>query len=520
VDLDILGAVTGAAPGMLLDHLEEGVHRRFLVEQGPTFVFAHTLIREALASTVGAARTAFIHREAARALSNRSDADPFAVADHARRGGDVALASATLVTAARMAVARFDQEGAVLLLDEAIGLDDTGAARLERARVLSTLARYVEADEDLRSAQASGVGAEALEVAGWLAHFQRHFDNALVLADRGAREAADADLRASCLALGGWVSLAAGDLHGAESRLEDAVGAAPETRGQLAEAWLAWLRTNQGRPKETLRLVRPRAGRGLAVYRFPNAYGLMTATMALAMLGRADEALLTLETLAADVARMGATRWVPRPLNLRGWIVRNLGGTGEADDLNHAAIEEARRQGLSEPLANGLLDLASGRVMAGDLDRAGLLLEEAAVLGDVEHAFRWRHQLRGRLVRARLEFALGDYEAARASAGSLAVDSAGLGASRYEVQARLVVAMAAQRAGSPTDMDEVDRSLLKLEEVAGLESWWITAEVVEVFGVDAWKELARCRAAALSHRAGPYAAGLLRSAAHRLGDGP
>jgi len=109
------------------------------------------------------------------------------------------------------------------------------------------------------------------------------------------------------------------------------------------------------------------------------------------MLGRADEALATLEVLGADVARMGARRWMPRPLNLRGWIVGNLGEIGEADELNQAAIEEARRQGLAEPHANGLLDLASSRLMAGELDTASALLDEAAALGEIEHAFRWRH---------------------------------------------------------------------------------------------------------------------------------
>jgi DNA-binding SARP family transcriptional activator/tetratricopeptide (TPR) repeat protein len=518
VDLDILAAVTRAAPDVLLDHLEEGVRRRFLSEQGPAFVFAHSLIREALASAVGAARTAYLHRQAARALATRPDADPFVVADHARRGGDVTLASSTLVHAARMAVARFDQAEALRLLEEAIGLDDTSAARLERARVLTVLTRYVEAAEDLRVAQILGAGPEALEVAGWLAHFQRHFDSALALADRGAHEAADADLRAGCLALGGWVSLATGDLHGAETRLEEAVGQLPEASGGLAETWLAWLRTNQGRPQEALRLVRPVPGRGLAVYRFPNAYALMAATMALAMMGRVDEALAAVEALSGDVARMGATRWAPRPLNLRGWIVRNLGETGAADDLNHAAIEGARDQGLTEPLANGLLDLASGRLMAGELDAAASLLEEATLLGDTEHAFRWRHQLRGRLIRARVEFARGDYEVARGSAEDLAVDAATLGASRYEIQARLVGVMATHRAGSASDMDEVNRLLLSLDLVAGLESWWITGEAAEVFNVDAWQDLAARRVATLSRRAGPYVAALESSAARLLGD--
>jgi len=516
VDLDLLAAVTGKAPGVLLDHLEEGVRRRFLVEDGPVFVFAHTLVREALASAVGASRTAFIHREAARTLGARPAPDPLAVARHARLGGEVAYASAMLVTAARMAVARFDQDEALRLLDQAVALDDTADARVERARVHSMLSSYTEAIEDVEAARARGAGSEALEVAAWSAHFQRRFDQALTLADEGARDAVNVDLRSSCLALGGWVSLAAGDLHGAESRLEGAVGEAPEAIGRLVEAWLAWLRMNQGRPEETLRLVRPEAGTGLAAYRFPNAYALMAATMALAMLGRADEALEALEALGADVARMGARRWSPRPLNLRGWIVRNLGETGEADELNQAAIEEARPQGLAEPIANGLLDLASGRLLAGDLDVARALLDEADGLGEIEHAFRWRHRMRGRLIRARLDLAIEQEGPARAGAESLAADAARLGASRYEVQARLVAAMAARKMGSDVELDGVGSLLVRLDEVAGLEAWWITAEVARVFEVVAWDQLAGRRVAALSERAGPYAASLRRSAAHRL----
>ena len=76
-------------------------------------------------------------------------------------------------------------------------------------------------------------------MAAWSAHFQRHFGEALTLADEGAQQATDIDLRTSCLALGGWVSLVSGDLAGAESRLKSAVGAAPEASGGLAEAWMA-----------------------------------------------------------------------------------------------------------------------------------------------------------------------------------------------------------------------------------------------------------------------------------------
>ncbi len=189
VDLDVLAAVTGAAPSQLLGHLEEGVRRRFLVEEGPGFAFGHTLVREALASTVGAARTAFIHREAARALVGRRGADPLAVASHARLGGDVDTAAAMLMAAARIAVTRFDAAQAVPLLDEAIALHDTAAARVERARVLTMLDRHDEAAEDLDSARALGAGPEILEVAAWSSHFRRRFAEALLLADQGARDA-------------------------------------------------------------------------------------------------------------------------------------------------------------------------------------------------------------------------------------------------------------------------------------------------------------------------------------------
>jgi DNA-binding SARP family transcriptional activator len=515
IDLDLLAAVTGDPPGLLLDHLEDGVRRRLLVEHGPAFAFVHTLVREALASTVGASRTALVHREAARALGTRPGSDPLAVARHARLGGELAHASAMLTLAARTAVARFDHQESLRLLDEAVALADSTEARLERARVHSMLAHYELAADDLEVARRQGAGPEALEIAAWSAHFQRNFGEALALADRGAREATDPDVRTSCLALAGWVSLAAGDLPGSEVRLEAAVGAAPEGSGRLAEAWLGWLRTNQCRPEETLRLLRPGPGRGLAAYRFPDAYARMAATMALAMLGRADEALATLDTLSSDVARMGAERWTPRPLNLRGWIVRNLGETGEADELNQAAIEAARPQGLAEPLANGLLDLAAGRLLVGDLDRAGVLLDDAAALGDVEHAFRWRHQLRGRLLRARLDLALGQAGTALTAAEHLAADAASLGTPRYEVQARLVAALAARETGRAVDLDQVESLLSRLGSVAGLEAWWITGGVAQAFGVSAWADLADRRLTALAEHAGDYATALRRSARRR-----
>ena len=516
VDLDVLAAVTGAPPGQLLAHLEEGVRRRFLVEDGPRFAFAHTLVREALASTVGAARTAFIHREAARALAGRPDADPLAVASHARLGGDLNTAAAMLLAAARIAVTRFDGDEAVRLLDEAIARHDTAAARVERARVLTMLDRHDEAAADLEAARALGAGPETLEVAAWSSHFRRRFAEALLLADQGARDADSGELRVGCLSLGGWVALASGDLGGAESRLERALGTAPAGGAVLAESWLAWLRASQGRPDETIGLVHVSDGTGLAAYRYPNAYALMAATMAHAMLGRPDHALTALGMLESAIERMDAARWVPRPRNLRGWIARNLGDPEQADDLNEEAIERSRALGLAEPLAHGLLDLAAGRLMAGDADVAARHLDEARLLEDEEHAFRWRHQLRRRLLQARLDLVTSDFEAATTGAAGLADDAATLGVPRHELQARLLGAMARRRAGLPSDSEEVDALLLGLHHVAGVEAWWLTAEVAECFGEARWRKLAAQRASGLVTVAGPFASSLRRAAAALL----
>jgi len=518
VDLDVLAAVTGAAPGQLLGHLEEGVRRRFLVEDGPRFAFGHTLVREALASTVGAARTAFIHREAARALVGRPDTDALAVASHARLGGDVDTAAAMLMAAARVAVTRFDAGEAVRLLDEAIALHDTAASRVERARVLTMLDRHDEAAVDLASARALGAGPETLEVAAWSAHFRRRFAEALLLADQGARDADSDELRAGCLSLGGWVALASGDLGGAESRLERALGTAPPGGAVLAESWLAWLRASQGRPDETIGLVHVSDGTGLAAYRYPNAYALMAATMAHAMLGRPDHALTALGMLESAIERMDAARWVPRPRNLRGWIARNLGDPMQADDLNEEAVARSRALGLAEPLAHGLLDLAAGRLMAedADADAAARYLEDARLLEDEEHAFRWRHQLRRRLLQSRLDLVRSDFDAAASGADLLADDAVALGVPRHEVQARLLAAMARHRSGLPCDPEDVDCLLRGLDRVAGVEAWWLTAEVAACFGQVRWRKLATQRASDLVSVAGPFAPSLRSAAAARL----
>lgn len=516
VDLDVLAAVTGTAAGVLLDHLEEGVRRRFLVEAGPTFEFRHQLVREALATTVSASRAAFLHREAGRALAARSMVDPLVVAHHARLGGDHGLASQMLVRAARTAIFRFDAPEALRLLDEAIDHEDSALARLERARVRTMAAAYAAADEDVAAARRLGASADALEVAAWSAHFQRRFADALRLADEGAAAAREPDLRTSCRALGGWVSLVQGDLEGATERLEEAVAEPLAPSRPLAEAWFGLLLLNRGRPDEVLRRADSEPHEGLASYRFPTAYALMARSMGAAMVGRPDLAFAAVDALEAEVARVGAHRWEPRILNLRGWVLRNLGASDEADELTRAAIDAARGSELTEPLSNGLLDLASGRLLAADLDGAAELLAEQDQLRSVEHAFRWRTELRHRLLAARLALAQGRSADAEELARGVVAEAQALGASRSEVQADLVAAVAAHHQGRSPDADQVERRLAQLPQLAGIEAWWITADVASALDAGRWTAVARTRVADLAHHATTHRRGLEAAAELRL----
>jgi DNA-binding SARP family transcriptional activator len=515
VDLDLLVSVTGLAPGELLDHLEEAVRRGLLEDQGGVFAFRNALIRDALDAAATPARRALIHSEAARALRSRTEVPPLLLAHHARLGGDSAEAARALVDAASAALARFEPEAAAGMLDRAVAMADSAAARLLRARARTILGRYAEAGVDATAARGLGAGAEADEVEAWTAHFQRRFDRAVAKADEAARLSVDPAFRAVCLGLAGWTSLSRGDLEGAARRLTLAVTEAPGPG--LPTVWLGWLRLNQGRPEDAVALARSAAGSETASYPFPNAYAGMSAAMGLAMLGRADDALRTLDTLDADIERMGARRWGPRTLNVRAWVLRNLGCAEEADELNAAAIEASPGGANLEAHTHAVLDLAARDLEGGDPDRATAGLEEGEGLAAGEFSFSWRLRLRCRLLRAQLALTAEDYRQAAGLAAELVTDTGALGLARYGVQARLVQAIAAARSDEIPDRDGVAAALASLERLAGLEAWRLTAAVAAASGEDAWRRLAGAQAATLIAHAGPYADRLRATVNARLG---
>jgi hypothetical protein len=206
--------------------------------------------------------------------------------------------------------------------------------------------------------------------------------------------------------------------------------------------------------------------------------------------------------------------------NFRSWVLRNLGAEAAADEANERALEAASRLSDEryriEPQAHSLLDLAEGRLRAGDLDGVRLYLTRVEPLQQIEHSLRWRHQLRSRLLEGRLALATGGPEAAEAAAVAVAEDAGRIGVARYVAAARLLEARARAAAGDALDLVAVGAVLEALPRLAGLEAWWLTAEMAAAAGVDAWWALAEERAADLAKEAGPHAEALRRYAAAKL----
>ncbi len=518
VDLDLLAHVLTPSAATLLDHLEDGARRRLLTEHRDGFAFAHQLVREALVAGTSRTRRTLLHRDAARVLAARPRPEPLRVAYHARESQDLPLAASALGEAAEIAAYRYDHDEALRLLNEALTVDDTGPLRLRRARARLAASRYGEAADDAGAALAAGEGAEALETAAQAAYFRRDLPKALRLAEDGARLAEAAELRAGCAALAGRVRLSAGALPEAEQWLTQEYVRACEPVRPVADLWLAVLRNQQGDGAAALTLL---SGEGVARYArqpFTPLYWHWQRAHALGLLGRPVEALAELDRLEKAIRSQQAERFASRGENVRGWILRNLGAAEEADGCNERAFDHADRLGLSEARSHALLDLADGRLRAGDLDTAADLLDRVDDASAAPQAMLWRQQVRRRLLAGRLILERGAAAEAVEMSLELFHDARRLGLRRYAVLAELLLARARVLAGDPPPPESVADAVTALDQAAPLEAWYLTAGMARDFGVDAWARLAARRASGLVAVAGPWA-DRLRGAAAPLLDG-
>ncbi len=479
LDLDVLAQVLRRPAVELLDDLEVGVRRRLLVEQTSGFAFRHGLVREALAAAVGPTRAALLHRETARALAGRPGADPLVLADHARAGGLPQIAADAWAEAAAIAANRHAHDESLRLAESALlAQPDHVGGTLLRARALLALGSYPAAAVAAAAAVQLGAGGAAQQVGALAAHYQRDWATATELADTAAGQAEDETARALALTIGAHVRHAAGDVPGAERRFA-AAGDGVTQAGHTSTGWLALLRHHQGRSDETVALTEHRdaASRGLDQLAIPLVQ--MSRGLALAALARPAQALACFDAMDEVVERLGLARYAGRADNCRGHVYRNLGLFELADERNETAREAAARVDVDEPVAHALLDLAEGRLRAGDLDGVVSLLDQAAEYAgdDRRHGFQWRQRLRAGWLRGRAALAAGDVQEAGNRALAVVQEAAARDAGRYDAFGRVLALQVRVAEGKPPTPEEALRVLDALSGVAGMERLWLTAEV-------------------------------------------
>lgn len=500
VDLDLLAGVLGRPAVDVLGDLERAVTIGLLVDDGSVLSFRHELVREALADSLGAARRAFVHREAARSLTRRLAADPVAVARHARLGGDRELAASAFLDAARTAQRRYDLTAAEAYADSAVELQDGPEPRSVRARIRMTRLRHEDAAADAAVAVQGGGSADALEVAAWAAYYRRRYDEAQSLADEAVAAAVDVSLRTSALAVAGRVRHARGDLRGARRVLEEVTeDARPDVRA-VADVWHAHVLVHAGEPDAALRRAEHALAAGDHLAQpFAPLYARFARVLALGQLGRPAEALALASELS-DVAESFGTvgqRFGGPSANVTAWVNRLLGRHRLAADENQRAIDLT--SGAAGPASAvfaeahwvAWLDLADGAVMTGDIDGAAELLERLEGMASWNGNMAWHQRHRLGLIRARHALATGDRDTARPLIREVIRDAEERGAGRYLAIARTV----ALAFGDPHD--DVDGVLAALDRRAGSEAWRIIAEAARHRGSDALRRCAEGRAATL-----------------------
>ncbi|MGH9222455.1 MAG: ATP-binding protein, partial [Acidimicrobiales bacterium] len=505
-DLELVAQVAGTPVVDVLAHLEGAARAGLIVERGSRFEFRHQLIREALEAATGAARRALLHQQAARALAGRPRPDPLAVAVHARAGGDAALASNSFAAAAAGAAARFDLDTAEEHLAAALALAPTPDAYAARARVRIARQAFDDAATDARQAITLGGGSSAVEVAGWVAYYQRRYDEARAYADEALSRATDVAVRSSALALAGRVRHAVGDLAGAIEHLTAAEGAPPAVRG-IADVWLAQVRAHQGRPADALAAVtRAMVDADSLAHPWAPLHLRFNRVLALGQLGRVAEARRVVAELEAVAAREGpiGARFTAPAANVGAWVLRWSGRGHEADDRNRLALEATggddgpSADAMAEAHYVALLDLADGCMVRGDLAGAATLSDRLSPLSSWQGTMAWHQRHRLGVLRARLALADGDAAQAAELASTVADDAAVRGAGRYELLARAVVGLA-----DPSIPAETLAAVVEgLGRCAVLDGWPLVAALASARSSQPWRAEAERLAAQVVAGAG------------------
>jgi DNA-binding SARP family transcriptional activator len=355
----------------------------------------------------------------------------------------------------------------------------------ERWDPLVQRARNELAANDLRAARRDaeeavrrGGGAGALEVAGWVAYYDRDFGAAVRLAEQAAVAALEDERRSSCLTLAGRVRHSRGDLPTAEAHLQAAVRSTVAGVRATGEVWLGALRVHQGRLDEAVELsVRGAVDAAAMRHPFVIPHSLCSRVYALGLQGRVAEALEVLaqwDVVTDELGPAGA-RFRAVLDNFWGWILAGIGRADEAEARHRSALSTAGS--FSEPRHHALFDLAQAAVERGSATEALDWLAQVEVPPDEAGAMAWHQRQRQWLLEGRVALLEGRPDAAVALAERCRADAAHRGAPRAVHQAEVVRFLAAAARHEAIDPRTVDATVDGLNRVGRLDAWRSTARL-------------------------------------------
>jgi tetratricopeptide (TPR) repeat protein len=520
VDATLVSVLAGRPMRVVLDDLESATRLGLLRPRGAALAFNHEMLREAIEAATSPPRRREFHRAAVAELAGRAEVDPLVLARHANLSGESGVAASALISASERAAQRFELGSAERLLDQAIELEDSFSARLARGRLRLARLDLESAQTDALRAIELGAGVGGFELAGWTAYYGRDYDTALRYADEGVERAEASGVRASCLALAGRIRHTRGDLDGANSRFQRGIDVAPPGIRGMLQIWHAQLLVHRGEPDRAVDL----AHRGLLdphlAHPFVAGHGYFTRAYALGMKGEWIAALEAVDRLDELVARTGDKRFPPVAANMRGWLLRGVGLLQEAIEMHLPAVEVDPGPTFREAHYAALLDLAECHLARDDLVEASASIGRAADISEWNGSMSWRHRNRHRLISARLVALSGNPSDGAAAARAVAVDSSERGDRRYEQRALLTALAIDAAAGRAPDSETLGTLVERFVPICGPDGWRDLGEVARATGSDeAWRVAEKCAASivtAASKRPGIDSARVAREVRRQL----
>jgi DNA-binding SARP family transcriptional activator len=375
-----------APPEAVLEAMDSGLFR----STDGRFGFRHALLREAVYADLDDARRVMLHEQLAGALVGR----PSEAAHHLRLAGRDDLAAGRLVRAAEDAARATAFAEAAAYLQEAIEIGPPAPEpHLRLAAHLAALGRRGPALAHLETglglldpADAAGRAAAHLGAARWFRGSLCHPESARDASRRGLQVLAgagldDRELRAELLLIRAWCEVTIAGTAAADETLEELAALGVDLEGDPLrrhdlESVQGLIALADGRLRDAEDLLIAAGSAGERTGRPDMAYGgWSNAACIAAAVGALPRALQHADRGAATTVGFPVLEF--QMAGLRAFLLARLGRREQSRAATELQVELAARLGIPELSALADHDAGLLALLAGDHERAALLLGRA-----------------------------------------------------------------------------------------------------------------------------------------------